>query len=115
MMILFMNGSVVDGSGQPAQSQSVLIQDGKIKEVGTINPSPEMATVDCSGLVISSGFVDVHSHCDLEALEHRAEKVKQGVTTEVVGNCGFSLFPQLPRLSLVPSSDIFDRRGRKDW
>jgi len=114
-MILLTNGNVVDGSGQPAQPHSVLIQGETVKEVGQIAPSVEMETVDCSGFVISPGFIDVHSHSDLEALEHRGEKVKQGVTTEVVGNCGFSLFPQLPSTTLVPSFDIFERRGDLHW
>ena len=46
--------------------------------------------IDCTGLTIAPGFIDVHSHSDLQVLENRPEKALQGVTTEVVGNCGFS-------------------------
>ena len=46
-----------------------------IKEVGTIDAGPDMEVVDCGGLVVSPDFADVHSHADLEALQHRTEKV----------------------------------------
>ncbi len=114
-MILLHNGTLIDGSGQPAKHTSVLIHDHKIQSVAPIDPAPGMEVVDCSGLVIAPGFIDVHSHADLEVLEHRPEKVMQGVTTEVVGNCGFSLFPQLPTASLVPVFEVFSRRGDRAW
>jgi dihydroorotase/N-acyl-D-amino-acid deacylase len=58
----------------------------------------------------------VHSHADLEVLEHRTEKVMQGVTTEVVGNCGFSVFPKVPLTGLAPVFDIlFARRDSREW
>ena len=91
-MILLHNGILVDGSGQPSRHGSILISDRVIESVGFIDPAPDMEVVDCSGRVIGPGFIDVHSHSDLEVMEHRPEKVMQGVTTEVVGNCSFSLF-----------------------
>ncbi|MBT7594061.1 MAG: amidohydrolase family protein, partial [Gemmatimonadetes bacterium] len=105
-MILFLNGTVIDGSGQPAHRASVLVRDQQIHSVGDIEASPDMEVVDCSGLTIAPGFVDVHSHADLEVLEHRPEKVMQGVTTEIVGNCGFSAFPKVPLSGLAPVFDI---------
>ena len=114
-MILLQNGTLVDGSGQAPRPASVLIRDQKIAAVGAIDPTPDMETVDCSERVIAPGFIDIHSHADLEALEHRAEKAQQGVTTEIVGNCGFSLFPQLPSSALVPSFELFDQRGTREW
>ena len=114
-MILLQNGTVIDGSGQAAQRSSVLIDGEKIKSIGTIDATADMEIVDCSALVIAPGFIDVHSHADLEVMEHRPEKVMQGVTTEVVGNCGFSLFPRIPPKDLVPTFEIFSRRGERVW
>ena len=114
-MILLSGGTVIDGTGQPARRGDVLVRDGKIAEVGTIAPSPGMDVIECSGLAVTPGFIDVHSHSDLEALEHRAEKTRQGVTTEVVGNCGFSLVPAIPSSGLVPSFNIFKNRGDRKW
>ncbi|MFN7993279.1 MAG: amidohydrolase family protein [Bryobacteraceae bacterium] len=54
------------------------------------------ASIDCTGLVVAPGFIDSHSHSDLQVLEPRPEKILQGVTTEVVGNCGFSPYPAPP-------------------
>lgn len=113
-MILLSNGNVVDGSGKPGEKSSVLVCDDQIKDVGQIVPTSDMEIIDCSELTVSPGFIDVHSHGDLEVLEHRKDKISQGVTTEVVGNCGFSLFPKLCSSALVPSFDLFDRRDR-DW
>ena len=115
MKILLTGGLVYDGSGAPARNASVLIDGATIRAVGHIEALPDAQQVDCSGLAIAPGFIDVHSHSDLEVLEHRIEKVRQGVTTEIVGNCGFSLFPAIEGTDLVPSFDIFDRRGARIW
>ncbi len=114
-MILLANGTVIDGTGGPLEEASVLVEAGKIKEVGPVIAGPDMEVVDCRGLVVSPGFVDVHSHADLEAVQHRSEKVLQGVTSEVVGNCGFSLFPSLPVEGLAPTFNIFADRGDNEW
>ena len=114
-MILLHNGTLIDGTGNPQRKASVLIDGEKIKDVGTIAPTPDMEITDCSGQVVAPGFIDVHSHADLEILEHRPEKVMQGVTSEVVGNCGFSLFPRMPSSELVPVFNIFAAREQREW
>jgi dihydroorotase/N-acyl-D-amino-acid deacylase len=58
-------------------------------------------------LYLAPGFIDIHSHGDREVLEHLPNKVLQGVTTEVVGNCGFSLFPTLPHTPKM-TGELFD-------
>lgn len=66
----------------PVESNAVLSAAG-----------PGCRFIDCCGLVVAPGFIDAHSHSDLQVLEDRTEKLMQGVTAEVVGNCGFSPYP----------------------
>ncbi len=94
--VLLANGTVVDGSGDEARKANVLVEGETIREVGPITPATDWETIDCAGLHIAPGFIDVHSHGDQEVLDHLPNKVLQGVTTEIVGNCGFSLFPTHP-------------------
>ncbi|HWB84677.1 MAG TPA: D-aminoacylase [Bryobacteraceae bacterium] len=90
--ILLAGGGVVDGSGAEPVKADVLLEDDRIAAVGRIH-SADARRVDCTGLLVAPGFIDAHSHSDLQVLESRPEKLRQGVTTEVVGNCGFSPYP----------------------
>jgi N-acyl-D-amino-acid deacylase len=87
-------GDVLDGTGAEASRADVLIEDGRIQAIGRIGRS-DLPTVDASGLSVAPGFIDIHSHSDYTLLvDPRAvSAVTQGVTTEVVGNCGFGCFP----------------------
>jgi N-acyl-D-aspartate/D-glutamate deacylase len=92
MKTLLKSGSVLDGSGSPAFAADIWIEDERIARIGSA-PGSADAVIDCAGLTVSPGFIDAHSHSDLQVLENRPEKALQGVTTEVVGNCGFSPYP----------------------
>ncbi|HWQ52454.1 MAG TPA: amidohydrolase family protein [Bryobacteraceae bacterium] len=92
-MIVLRNGTIYDGTGAPGRPGNVLLDGEKIADVGAFEPPADAQAIDCRGLAISPGFIDAHSHSDLQVLENRREKVLQGVTSEVVGNCGFSAFP----------------------
>src|SRR2546423_4542170 len=91
--ILFKGGTLIDGTGAAPRTADVLIEGERIAEVGTFEASAHAQVIDCSGLVVAPGFIDSHSHSDLQVLENRREKVAQGVVAEVVGNCGFSPYP----------------------
>lgn len=91
---------IADGTGSGLRSADVLVLDGRIAGVaapGTISTEGR-AIRDLAGLVLAPGFIDVHSHADNAPLldVDDTTKILQGVTTEVVGNCGFSLAPRLP-------------------
>ena len=93
-------GLIVDGTGAPPFVGDVVVKDGRILFTG-LNDSYNSAhytqmnceVIDCTGSVVAPGFVDAHSHSDLQILQNRTEKLLQGVTSEVVGNCGFSPYP----------------------
>ena len=87
------NGLVVDGTGRPAFAADVGIEGGRIVTLG--ETSAAATEIDAAGLTVVPGFVDVHSHSDYTLLlDPRAvSALHQGVTTEVVGNCGHGCFP----------------------
>jgi len=89
------NGFLIDGSGNPWFRADVGITGGKIATVGRLDTVDTERVINARGLIVSPGFVDIHSHSDLALLINpRAEsKIRQGVTTEVIGNCGGSAAP----------------------
>ncbi|MDR3412146.1 MAG: D-aminoacylase [Formivibrio sp.] len=97
--IILTGGTVVDGTGASPISGEVVIQGDRIVHVGNAAGSfapgvgAETSVINCAGCIIAPGFIDAHSHSDLQVLENHTEKLLQGVTTEVVGNCGFSTYP----------------------
>jgi dihydroorotase/N-acyl-D-amino-acid deacylase len=107
--LLLANAIVIDGSGGPSQRVDVLVTGERIAAVGNVPPGTEREILDCSNLHIAPGFIDVHSHSDKEVLQHLPNKVLQGVTSEVVGNCGYSLFPTNPNPEGIRlTGEIFD-------
>jgi len=95
---LIRNGSVIDGSGAPATVGDVAIRGGRIAAVGPALAGDAAKTVEAAGLVVSPGFIDIKTHSDFTLpINPKAEsKVRQGVTTEIIGHCGFSVAPVLP-------------------
>jgi N-acyl-D-aspartate/D-glutamate deacylase len=86
---------VIDGNSTPAFKADLGIQDGIISAIGRLPDSEADMEIDGSGSVLSPGFIDIHTHTDFTILINpRAEsKIRQGVTTEVIGNCGASAAP----------------------
>ncbi|QJC50462.1 D-aminoacylase [Paenibacillus albicereus] len=95
--LVLKNGRVVDGSGNPWYRGDVGVKDGVIAAVGRIDEEAA-ETIDVRGQVIAPGFIDGHCHSDLMILDHPLSEIKlsQGVTAEVVGNCGLAPAPVFP-------------------
>ncbi|HEU5140166.1 MAG TPA: D-aminoacylase [Bacillales bacterium] len=92
--LVIKNGRIVDGTGNPWFFGSVGVKDGLITHVGSVDVESKEA-VDAKGQIVSPGFIDGHSHSDLLVLKDPCFDIKlqQGVTTEVVGNCGLAPAP----------------------
>jgi N-acyl-D-aspartate/D-glutamate deacylase len=85
--LLIRNGKIIDGSGNPWFAGDVAVRGDRIVAVGRVPPAPAKREIDARGLVVAPGFIDMHSHSDFLLLEDgRAQsKIRQGVTTEVLG------------------------------
>jgi N-acyl-D-amino-acid deacylase len=96
--ILIRGGVVYDGSGRAGVPGDVAIADGRIAAIGPGISEPAAKTIDASGLAVAPGFIDIKTHSDFTLpINPKAEsKVRQGVTTEIIGHCGFSVAPCLP-------------------
>lgn len=94
MDIVIKNGLVVDGTSNPWVKADVAIQGERIAKLGSISDKAEKI-IDASGLVVCPGFIDMHSHSDLAILSRPPpqQKIRQGVTTELLGQDGLSVAP----------------------
>ena len=119
--IIIKNGRVVDGTGNPWFKTDVGIKEGKIQKIGIIDASEGETVISAEGLVVSPGFIDIHSHADFilplaNHIDILAPLVEQGITTLVTGNCGLSPFPVNPtKLDLLKSYTEFFQGGKLSW
>lgn len=92
--LVIRNGTIVDGSGQPSFVGDLAISQGIIKEIGIVSGKGSKE-IDASGLLVTPGFVDVHTHYDGQATwsTRLAPSSEHGVTTVVMGNCGVGFAP----------------------
>lgn len=96
--IIIEGGIIVDGTGQPRFSADLGICGEKIVCIGKLNDAEAGRRISANGKVVAPGFIDIHAHSDMGAFfaPFVTNMVRQGVTTQVVGQCGYSLFPILP-------------------
>ena len=90
--LLIAGAAVLDGTGAPARHASVRVREGRIAEIGELEPLPGETVVDASGLTLAPGFIDTHSHASGGLADHpdALAAVSQGITTVIVGQDGES-------------------------
>lgn len=98
MHSILRGATVVDGTGGPRRRADVELIDGRVSAVGTIPSQAGADEIDLTGLVLSPGFVDIHTHFDAQVFWDRdlTPSSWHGVTTVVQGNCGFGIAPARP-------------------
>ncbi|MDF2711192.1 MAG: N-acyl-D-amino-acid deacylase, partial [Nonomuraea muscovyensis] len=115
--VLISGGLVADGTGAPLRRADVGVSGGRLVLLPGGGPADSggARVIDATGLVVAPGFIDVHTHSDAVTLlgeagrELAAAPVRMGVTVEICGNCGSSLFPALPER--VPALRRSSRAG----
>ena len=109
--LVITNASVVDGTGRTRYAADVAVDGDRIAVVGTVDPAGAERHVDAGGKVLAPGFIDAHTHDDRAVLSgpDMLNKVSQGVTSVVAGNCGVSLAPLSGREPTPPMNLLGDR------
>ncbi|MBY0497184.1 MAG: D-aminoacylase [Cyanobacteria bacterium] len=104
--VVITNAQIVDGTGQAARKGSIAIKDGKIAAVGDV-AGTGARTIDAKGRTVSPGFIDMHSHSDMPLVTdgNGQSKIRQGVTTEVIGESG-SIAPRKDASAAQPWTDF---------
>src|SRR5437660_981053 len=96
--IVIRRGLLIDGSGSQGTIADIALAAGRIAAIGPSLAGEASKVIDAEGLAVTPGFIDIKTHSDFVLpINPKAEsKVRQGVTTEVIGHCGFSVAPVLP-------------------
>src|SRR5207302_4385031 len=117
--VLIRGGWVADGTGNPRYPADVAIEGERIVDVGRLDDAAAEQVIDAAGKIICPGFVDAHSHSDwsLFANPTAESTIRQGVTTEVVGNCGesFAPFTEAARQNLTGRLALYGYTGPITW
>lgn len=115
--LLIKGGMVFDGTGAPWTIADVAVIGERVVAIGNLRGQRAIRTIDAEGLAVSPGFVDIHSHSDYPVLVNplAESKIRQGVTTEVVGQCGSSPAPLGPRSTEMGRQVAAEYGIEVDW
>lgn len=94
--IKIINGKIIDGTGKERYRADIGIKGNKIIKIGKIEEDAEK-TIDAENKLVCPGFIDIHTHSDVSVIYDRcaSSKIRDGVTSEVIGNCGIAVAPIL--------------------
>ena len=114
--LLIRGGSVIDGTGATAVRADVGVRNGRIAAIGALDGTARHV-VEAGGFVVSPGFIDVHAHDDAAVMTTPMDfKLMQGVTTDIVGNCGAGLAPRDPSRPPLPGAGlVLGETPDADW
>ena len=117
-------GTIVDGTGSPRYQGDVGIRDGRIVALGEVDEAATQ-TIDASGRIVAPGFVDIHTHYDVQVFwdPTLSPSCYHGVTTIIGGYCGFSVAPLsdesgaylMPMLARVEGMPLASLAAATDW
>jgi len=109
--VVIRNGWLVDGSGNPKYRGDVGIKSDRIVEVGKLGKVQAILDIDATGKIVCPGLIDAHSHTDRTILANPTAEstIRQGVTTEIVGNCGGSIVPMTKDSESMGSVSLGER------
>src|SRR3989442_9262394 len=110
--VLITNGRVVDGSGREPFAADVGVQGDRIARIGDLKAISAQRVIDASGLMVSPGFIDIHSHSDYSLLVDGTaqSKIRQGMTTEILGEA-----PSAGPLKGKVTLDLSEYNLKADW
>ena len=120
--LIIRNGTIIDGTGNKRFNGDIGIKNGKILKVAPEIKEQSKEYIDVDGLIVSPGFIDMHGHSDFTLfINNKGEsKIRQGVTTEVTGNCGFTAAPVLKEhfsdlLQYLANTVVLDDDLKEKW
>ena len=106
--LVIQNGFIIDGTGNPWFKADIGIQEGRIARIGSIDDKQAKEIIDAQGLIVSPGFIDIHTHCDrgIVRIPTVDNYIYQGVTSVIGGNCGGHPFPLKELFSKIEDKGI---------
>ena len=120
--LLIKNGTVIDGTGANRYQADVAVSGSTIAAIGDLAGAEAAQVIDAQGKVVCPGFIDAHGHSDFTLfVNHKGEsKVRQGITTEVTGNCGFTAAPftedhRDDLFSYLANTIVLQGEQRENW
>ena len=115
--IIIEKGHIIDGAGNPWFNADVGIANGKIVKIGQLAGQAASERIDAEKLIVSPGFIDIHCHMEgpLFLTPREDGRICQGITTEIIGNCGMSAAPVLPETSDLLKTFSHTTFGSLPW